>query len=305
MHWQYTPPRAARPYAGGMDQRDQAADFLRTRRDRVTPEQAGLLSSGRRRVPGLRREEVAMLANISVDYYAKIERGDLRGVSPEVLEAVARALRMDDAERDHLHDLALAAEPAPARPHGRRSVRPSLHRFIDAAAAPVWVRDRRMDVVAANALGRALYAPVLADPAARGNTARYLFLSPDARRFFPEWETSPDQVVATMRTYAGQFPRDRALTDVIGELVTRSEDFRVRWAAHDVRHHRTGIKRLRHPEVGDLELDYEAMDLPAEPDWFLFAFTARPGTPSEEKLRLLASLAVSGEAEAAEAGTAR
>lgn len=276
-----------------MDHRAEVSDFLRTRRDRITPARAGILAGGRRRVPGLRREEVAMSAGISVEYYARIERGDLRGVSVEVLEAIARTLHLDEAESDHLHDLAEAAgPPTRRRPRPAQQAFPeSLQRFVDAVSVPVWVRDRRMDVVAANPDARALYEPVLTDPAARGNTARFVFLSPAARIFFPDWEDNASGIVATLRTYAGQSPRDRRLSDLIGELATRSDDFRVRWAAHDVRHHRTGIKRIHHPEVGDLELAYEAMDFPAHPDWFMFGYTAAPGSPSEERLRLLGSLA--------------
>lgn len=276
-------PQACKPRTSveGMDQRDEVADFLRSRRDKVTPQQAGIIGGGRRRVPGLRREEVATLADVSVDYYAKMERGDLRGVSPEILDSVARALRLDEAETDHLHDLARAADPYPARrrrPRQDRNVRPGLQRFLDAIGVPVWVRDRRMDVITANPLGRALYAPVLDDADGRGNTARFVFLSPAARNFFPDWDDNADDLVATMRTYAGQYPRDKRLTDLIGELVTRSDAFRLRWAAHNVRHHRTGLKRIHHPQVGDLELVYEAMELPANPEWFMFGYTAEPGS---------------------------
>jgi transcriptional regulator with XRE-family HTH domain len=276
-----------------MNQRDGAGDFLRSRRDRITPEQAGILPGGRRRVPGLRREEVAMLAGMSVEYYARMERGDLRGVSEEVLDSLARTLRLDEAETDHLHALAEAAGPQPARRRKKpeQAFRPSLQRFIDSVAMPVWVRDRRMDFVAANAVGRALYSPLLEDPASLGNTARFTFFSPASRVFLPDWEQGASDIVASLRTYAGQNPRDKRLTDLIGELVTRSDDFRVRWAAHNVRHHRTGTKRLHHPEVGDLELVYEAMDFPANPEWFMFGYTAEPGTPSEDRLKLLGSLA--------------
>lgn len=279
-----------------MNQRDDVADFLRTRRDRIGPEQAGIIAGGRRRVPGLRREEVAMLAGVSVDYYAKMERGDLSGVSPEVLDSLARALQLDDAETDHLHDLAQAA--APRGPRRRRpqdtSIRPGLQRFLDAVTgAPVWVRDRRMNFIAANPLGRALYAPMLEDPVNQRNTARFTFLNPVSRNFFMDWEQGADDVVATMRTYAGQHPRDKELTDVIGELVARSDSFSSRWASHHVRHHRSGTKRIRHPEVGELELTYEAMDLPLNPEWFMFAYTAEPGSVTEERIKLLGSLAVS------------
>lgn len=278
-----------------MNQRDEVGDFLRTRRNRITPEQAGILPGSRRRVPGLRREEVAMLVGVSVEYYARMERGELRGVSSEVLDSLARTLRLDEAETDHLHALAEASGPQPARRRKKaeQPFRPSLQRFIDAIAMPVWVRDRRMDFVAGNPMGRALYKPLLEDPASRGNTARFIFFSPASRIFFPDWEESATNIVASLRTYAGQSPRDKHLTDLIGELATRSDDFRVRWAVHDVRHHRTGIKRIHHPEVGDLELVYEAMDFPANPEWFMFGYTAQPGTPSEDRLALLGSLAAS------------
>lgn len=213
----------------------------------------------------------------------------------EIIDAVAEALLLDEAETDHLHDLARAADPHPSRSRSARSgttVRPGLQRFLDAVTgAPVSVRDRRMAVIATNTLGRALYRPLLEDTDARGNTARFMFLSPTARSFFPDWEQGADDVVATMRTYAGQHPRDKGLTDVIGELVTRSDAFRQRWSAHNVRHHRTGVKRINHPDVGDLELVYEAMELPANPDWFMFGYTAEPGSPTAERIALLGSLA--------------
>jgi transcriptional regulator with XRE-family HTH domain len=281
-----------------VDHRAEVAEFLRTRRNRITPGQAGVIGGGRRRVPGLRREEVATLAGVSVEYYARMERGDLAGVSVEVLEALARALQLDEAETDHLHDLAHAAGPTPPRRKrpAEQSVTPTLQRFLDAVTgAPMWVRDRRMDFIAANPLGRALYAPMLDDPANRGNTARFTFLNPAAKIFFPDWEQNAGDIVATLRSYAGQNPLDKKLTDLIGELVTRSDVFRHRWSAHNVRHHRTGIKRIHHPAVGDLEFSYQAMDLPANPEWFMFAYTAEPGSPTEERLKLLGSLAVTGQ----------
>ncbi|WP_167149910.1 helix-turn-helix transcriptional regulator [Actinomyces sp. ZJ308] len=267
----------------------EAAEFLRTRRDRIAPGQVGLAGGGRRRVPGLRREEVAMLAGISVEYYSRMERGDLDGVSLEVLDALARALRLDEAETDHLHDLARTAGPLPRwRQPQERTVRPSLQRFLDSVTeTPMWVRDRRLDFVTANPMGRALFASMLDDPVSRGNTARFTFLNPASREFFPDWEDSADGVVATMRTYLGQNPQDKRLSDLIDELVARSEAFRRRWVEHNVRHHRTGIKRMHHPVVGDLELTYEAMDFPANPDWFLFALTAEPDSPTEQRLRAL------------------
>lgn len=291
-----------------MEQRNEVGDFLRSRRDKVTPERVGIVGGGRRRVLGLRREEVAMLASISVDYYAKMERGDLRGVAPEILDSVAKALLLDEAETDYLHDLARSADPRPPRRRKRteKLVTPSLQRFLDAVTgAPVWVRDRRMDVIAANPLGRALYRPVLEDADGRGNTARFMFLSPAARNFFPDWEQGADDIVATMRTYAGQNPGDRALTDVVGELVTRSDAFRRRWSAHNVRHHRTGIKRIHHPDVGDLELVYEGWEFPANPEWFMFGYTAEPGSPTEERLKLLGSIAATPATETSDEGAPR
>ncbi len=275
------------------------ATFLRTRRDRITTERAGILGGSRRRVPGLRREEVALLTGVSVEYYARMERGNLNGVSPEVLDRLADALQLDEAETDHLHGLAMAAGPRPAHRRKRtadQTIRPSLRRFLDAiTAAPVWIRDRRMTIVTANGLGRALYAPIIDDPRNQANTARFMFFNPAADSFFPDWDQGADEIVATLRLYAGQRPNDRSLTDLIGELVTRSDEFRMRWAKHNVRFHRHGIKHVHHPLVGDLELDYEAMELPANPDWFLFGHTAEPGSPSEERLKLLGSLAVTDE----------
>lgn len=283
-----------------MDYRGEVRDFLRTRRARVTPDQVNLITGGNRRVPGLRREEVALLAGVSVDYYAQLERGNLAGVSDEVLEAIARALRLDEAETAHLFDLARAVQPKPVRRARKAStgqVRPSLQRLLDAITdAPAWVRDERMDIVATNSLGRALNAPLFDDPRRPVNNARFVFLNEDAsRRYYTDWEKGADDIVAAMRGYAAQRPHDKQLTDLIGELVTRSDAFRTRWAAHNVRYHRTGIKRLHHPVVGDLELTYEALDLPADPGWHLFAFTAEPGSPSDERLRVLASWAATGE----------
>ncbi|MDQ4503467.1 helix-turn-helix transcriptional regulator [Sinomonas sp. ASV322] len=278
-----------------MDSRSDVREFLRTRRARVTPEQAGIVAGSRRRVPGLRREEVALLANVSVDYYARLERGDLAGASDDILDAIARALQLDDAEAAHLFDLARAAQRQPAsrrRTSTVQQVRPSLQRFVDAVTgAPTWVRNERMDFIACNALARALYAPAMENSGNPPNNARFLFLDPAARVFYPDWKKNMDDVVATLRGYAGRNPHDRALTDLIGELATRSDEFRIRWAAHDVRFHRTGLKRIHHPVVGDLELSYEAMELPANPGWTMFSYIAEPGSASEERLRLLASWA--------------
>jgi transcriptional regulator with XRE-family HTH domain len=285
-----------------MDHRSEVQEFLRTRRAKLTPEKANLIAGSHRRVPGLRREEVALLAGVSVDYYAQLERGDLAGVSDEVLDALARALQLDEAETSHLFDLARATHPRPVRrrrPVAANQIRPSLQRFLNAITdAPAWVRDERMDFIATNRLGRALNAPLFADPRRPVNNARFVFLNEEAsRQFYLDWEKGADDIVAAMRSYAGQRPHDKPLTDLIGELVTRSDAFRTRWAAHNVRFHRTGVKRLHHPVVGDLELSYEGLDLPADPGWHMYTFTAAPGTPSDDRLRLLASWAATLEHE--------
>lgn len=284
-----------------MDGQSDVREFLRSRRAKVTPEQVNLIVGTNRRVPGLRREEVATLASVSVDYYARLERGNLTGVSDEVLEAIAHALRLDEAETAHLFALARAAQQRPARrrrPAPPQLVRPGLQRFLDSVTgAPTWIRNERMDFVAANALGRALYAPILADPVRPANSARFVFFNPEARTFYPDWEQVANDVVAILRSYAGQRPHDKGLTDLVGELATRSEEFRTRWAAHNVRFHRTGMKKLHHPVVGDLELAYEAMELPANPGWTMFAYTAEPGSASDERLKLLASWAATTDSE--------
>ncbi|MBX7554961.1 helix-turn-helix transcriptional regulator [Streptomyces sp. NPDC004232] len=277
-----------------MDNQAEVRDFLRTRRDRITPEQAGIIARGRRRLPGLRREEVAMLAGMSSDYYAKMERGDLAGVSPEVLDALARALRLDEAETEHLHDLARAANPSPSRRRSRpaqATIRPSLQRFLDAiTGAPAWIVNQRADILATNPLARALPAPLLEDPDARNNSARFIFLSPAARTFYAQWERAADASAANLRTAAGRNPRDKALTDLIGELAARSDAFSSRWSAHDVRLHRTGTKHIHHPDVGDLEFVYEGVELPDHPGWMMYVYTSAAGSPTEERVKLLGSL---------------
>ncbi|MFD7120762.1 helix-turn-helix domain-containing protein [Streptomyces sp. NPDC059922] len=278
-----------------MDNRDEVKAFLSSRRAKITPEQAGLQHhSGKRRVPGLRRSEVADLAGVSVEYYAQLERGNLSGVSDSVLDALARALQLDEAERAHLAALARAAGPAtrPRRKPPARQVRPSVARLLELMAeVPAFVNNARLDVLAANPLAQALYAPFFADPARPANHARFAFLNPRARDFWLDWERIADDTVAVLRTEAGRDPYDRALTDLIGELSTRSEEFRVRWAAHDVRLHRTGLKHFHHPVVGDLHLSFESMELSADPGLTLTALSAEAGSPHDDALRVLASWA--------------
>jgi transcriptional regulator with XRE-family HTH domain len=276
-----------------MDNRSEARDFLASRRARITPQQAGLpLFGTNRRVPGLRRDEVAVLAGISVEYYTRLERGNLGGASESVLDAVAGALHLDDTERAHLFDLSRTANmPAnkPRRPTAQR-VRPGVQRVLDAmVAAPAWVRNGRSDFLAGNRLGRALYAPIFKDPVRPANTARFTFLDPQAKEFYADWDRIAHDMVGVLRAEAGRNPYDRSLTDLIGELSTRSEDFRVRWAAHNVRTHQTGQKRLHHPAVGDLELTFEAMELRADPGLTLLVYTAEVGSRTQDALNLLAT----------------
>jgi transcriptional regulator with XRE-family HTH domain len=277
-----------------MDTKREIQEFLTSRRGRITPEQAGVrtFGSGPRRVPGLRREEVASLAGVSIAYYTKLERGDASGVSDTVLEALSRALQLDDAERTHLFDLVRAQQPV-SRTRRRRSatqtIRPGVKRLLDRIDAPAYVRNGRMDVLAMNKLYEALFSEMLVNPRRPVNSARFCFLDPRATTFFVDWEQTADTSVAILRAEAGRTPLDQDLTNLIGELSTQSEDFRVRWARHDVGTHDTGLKRLHHPLVGHLELAYEGMTLAADPDLVMFAYTAEIGSRSEEALNLLAS----------------
>jgi transcriptional regulator with XRE-family HTH domain len=278
-----------------VDNRNEIREFLTSRRARITPQQAGLVAYGRnRRVPGLRREEVALLAGVSIDYYTQLERGKLNGVSTSVLDALAGALQLDEAERAHLFDLARTASTTP-RPRRRpaQQVRPGLRQIADAMTeAPAFVRNGRLDILYANRLAQALYSPVYADPARPVNLARFAFLDPRATEFYPDWEDAAHTTVALLRTEAGRDPYNRDLSNLVGELSTRSEEFRTRWAAHNVRLHRTGVKSFHHPAVGDLSLNFEAMELPGDTGLTMTAYSAEPGSASADALKLLASWSV-------------
>lgn len=279
-----------------MDIAKDIREFLTTRRARLTPGHVGLPPGRRRRVPGLRREEVAQLAGVSIDYYTQIERGHVAGVSEEVLSAVARALQLSDAESAHLFDLVRAAttridrtrtppRPGPAVPDGVQALLDSM------VTSPAVVLDGRLDIVAANALGRALYAPLFARAGATPNLARFIFFDAAAGRVFPEWDIAADDAVSLLQGEAARSPDSPAVTRLVGELTNRSEDFRSRWAAHNVKAHRHGVKRFRHADVGELVLRYNMLDI-GTGGLSLFGYTAEPHSRSEEALRLLASWAV-------------
>ncbi len=292
-----------------MDNHSETRDFLATRRAKITPEQAGLPVYGNRRVPGLRRGEVALLAGVSVEYYTRLERGNLSGVSEGVLESLARALQLDEAEQAHLFDLARAASTS-SRPQRRRAatqpVRASVQLTLDAITnAPAFVHNGRLDILAANQLGYALYSEMYPSPGRPANHARFIFLDTRSHAFYPDWDRAANDTVAILRTEAGRDPYDRGLTDLVGELSTRSEEFRTRWAAHNVRQHYTGVKHLRHPVAGDLHLMFEALDLSADAGLSLLVYTAEPGSTTGDALRMLASWAATQRSETQQSAPTR
>ena len=292
-----------------MDNQTEAREFLASRRAKITPQQAGVETFGaKRRVPGLRRGEVAELAGVSIEYYTRLERGNLAGVSEQVLDAIAAALQLDEAERKYLSDLARAASSSGMVRRNRhptqQEVRPSIRRLLEGMVGiPAIVPNGRLDILAINTLGRALYSEAFLDPPQRPvNLARFCFLDPRALRLYPDWNGAANTTVALLRTEAGRNPYDKGLTDLVGELSTRSEEFRTRWAAHNVRVHRAGTKYFHHPVIGDLEVTYDVLELSAEPGLTMTAYSAEPGSPSADGLKLLASWAATAH-ETAEADT--
>lgn len=290
-----------RAYRGPMDDvRGSIREFLTSRRARLAPEQAGLPApGGSRRVPGLRREEVALLAGVSSGYYARLERGDLAGASDAVLDALATSLKLDDDDRQQLFDLARAGRAAPLRAVRRRSrVRPAVRQVLDAVSdAPAWVRNGHLDVVLANGMARALYSPVFAAPQRPVNPARFLFLDPAARRLWRDHDRVTREAASMLRREAARIPHDAELVGLIGELATRSELFRARWASSEVLLPRSRVTRLHHPVVGDLDLHVESLDLPSAPGLVLDLHTAPPGSASADALRLLGSWVASQRAD--------
>src|SRR4051794_33533965 len=276
-----------------MDRQREIREFLMSRRARVKPEQAGVYvpDGGVRRVPGLRREEVADLAGVSADYYTQLERGGVDGASDSVLNAVARALRLDDAERLHLFLLA-RPQAATRLASSRSPIRPSVQRTLDAfTGGMALVRNRRYDYLAANALGRAVYAEVFDGRTGSPNHVRYVFLDDRARRFFDDWPAVAHDTARILRSEAGRDPHDPAFTELIEELAQASPEFRAVWSQHDVRLPAAGLHRFHHPLVGELDLVFEAAELRADPGLTLLLATAAPGSPTETALRRLSARA--------------
>ncbi|MGX1549461.1 helix-turn-helix transcriptional regulator [Streptomyces adustus] len=268
----------------------ELSDFLRSRRARVAPEQVGVTPGASRRVPGLRREEVALLAGLSVDYYIRMERGRVANASEAVLEAVARALRLDDAERAHLFNLARPQSVVRvSRPAVAWRVRPGAYALLEVLRdVPAMILDGRMDVLALNRMACAIYADFDAVPTRERNLARFIFLDPAARELFIDWDMAAHMVVTGLHLYAGRNPKDLQLTELVDQLSAVDKDFRRWWAAHDVEEFSHGTRHYRHPLLGEVTLDYEVLVFPDDPDQWLFVNTAQPGSPSSEALRTLA-----------------
>ncbi|SKF99203.1 putative DNA-binding protein [Mycobacteroides abscessus subsp. massiliense] len=280
-----------------MDIAKDIREFLMTRRARLRPEDAGLPFGHRRRVPGLRREEVAQLSGVSTEYYTKIERGKLAGVSDEVLNAVARALRLTDDETAHFFNLARAAAAtrigAATRRTNQHTVPDGMQALMDSMHdAPAIVMTGCLDILAANPLGRALYAPVFERATGIPNLAPFIFFAPAADHLFPQWKATADEAVGLLRAEAARSPQSPAITQIVGELATRSDEFRTRWAAHNVTAHRHGTKRFRHPAVGELTLTYNVLGVTAATGLSLVGYTAEPNSQSAQAIQILGSWAV-------------
>ncbi|MEV2249725.1 helix-turn-helix transcriptional regulator [Streptomyces sp. NPDC050147] len=284
---QPTPAPAPEP----LDGRAELSEFLRTRRARLQPQDVGLPNFGRhRRVPGLRREELAQLAGVSVAYYTRLEQGNGRNVSGEVLDAIARALRLTDAEHAHLTHLAKPKQHKKKRPARPQQVRPALLQLMDAMdGIPAYVVGRRADVLGWNRMTAALFGDWGALPPEERNWARICFLHPASRELFVDWEQKATDMVSFLRMEAGCFPNDPLLSALVGELSVKSEEFRSLWATHDVKEKSHGVKRMHHPLVGDLTLSYETLRLPDDHDQSLVTYHAQPDSASAQALRLLAS----------------
>ncbi|MBM7440206.1 helix-turn-helix domain-containing protein [Streptomyces sp. HB132] len=274
-----------------LDRRAELSEFLRSRRARLKPEDVGLPDLGRhRRVPGLRREELAQLAGVSVAYYTRLEQGNGQNVSGEVLGAIASALRLTDAEQAHLTHL---AKPRQHRKRGaarQQRVRGTLCQLLDTMdGIPAYVVGRRSEILAWNRMAAAVFGDWSQLPAQERNWARLVFLNPEYRELFVEWDQKASDIVSYLRMDAGCHPDDLRLSALVGELSVKSEEFRRLWARHDVKEKSHGVKRLHHPLVGELALSFETFALPDDAEQSMVAYHAEPGSPSAEALRLLAS----------------
>ncbi|WP_037677125.1 helix-turn-helix transcriptional regulator [Streptomyces griseus] len=268
----------------------ELGNFLRSRRARIQPEEVGLPSYGRRRVPGLRREEVAQLAGVSVDYYIRLEQGRGTSVSDAVLDAVARVLRLDETEHDYLRTVARPGRRTDPRPPAGR-VRPGVQLLLDSMdRTPAFVLGRRMDVLAWNALADAVGGFSRLAPG-ECNVARQVFLDPAARELYPDWAAIAAQTVAHLRLSSGPHPDDRELCALVGELSVKNEDFRRLWADHEVKACMYGVKRVQHPVAGLLTLPYETLSVPTDPEQTIVVYTPEPGSETAERLALLGSWA--------------
>lgn len=275
-----------------MDSTSEITSFLSSRRAKLSPEEAGVpYYSGRRRVAGLRREEVAQLAGVSTDYYARLERGKVAGASREVLEAVARALQLDQDERDHLYDLVKTTRTrsTPRRTTIATTVRPGLQRVLESIHTPAYLQNARLDRLAANPIGRALYSHPIDGSKDRFNYALWLFLDARAGGFHRDFDAAKHNVVALLHAATAKDPHDQGLIDIIGRLSTQSEEFRTYWARHDVLRYRRGAKLLTHSEMGDLEFGYESFEIPTDPGLVMLVYTVEPGSPTAEALQILSS----------------
>lgn len=285
-----------------MDIAKDIREFLMTRRAKITPEQVGLAPGVRRRVPGLRREEAAQLAGVSTEYYTQIERGNVAGVSDEVLQAISRALRLSDDETVHFFDLVRAGAGTRTSTRNKRAAVKKLPEGVQAlmdgmAGTPAIVLDGNLDILAANPLGRLLYSPLYDRALGRPNFARFIFFDSAAAQVFPEWERSADEAVGLLQAEAARDPHSAAITQIVGELATQSVEFRTRWAAHNVTAHRHGVKRFGHPEFGDLTLTYNVFEVAAAPGLSLVGYTAEPNSPSAQALSIMSSWSVTGPTE--------
>ncbi|MEV7883122.1 helix-turn-helix domain-containing protein [Streptomyces sp. NPDC002817] len=285
------PEPVQEPSGSALDRRAELSEFLRTRRARLKPEDVGLPDFGRhRRVPGLRREELAQLAGVSVAYYTRLEQGNGRNVSAEVLDAISRALRLTDAEHAHLTHLAKPKQHKKKQTGRTQQVRGALLQLLDSIdGVPAYISGRRSDILAWNRMAAAVFGDWSELPPQDRNWARMVFLRPEYRDLFVEWESKATDIVSYLRMDAGCHPDDPRLSALVGELSVKSEEFRRLWATHDVKEKGYGVKHFRHPLVGDLSLSFESFRLSDDSEQMLITYHAEPGSPSAEGLRLLAS----------------